>query len=143
MEEAKKILEGILEKMGFSDFSVQMQEEGKRLVVFINDAPFIQNQIPALIGDFDLVLKLALKKSKLDFVHIDINNYRKEREDLIIKLARAAARKSADIKKEIPLPAMNAYERRIVHAELAAHPDIKTESVGEGKTRHIVIKPIE
>ena len=33
---------------------------------------------------------------------------------------------------------MNAYERRLVHTELATRPDVKTESIGEGSERHIV-----
>jgi predicted RNA-binding protein Jag len=37
---------------------------------------------------------------------------------------------------------MNSYERRIVHVELAIHPNVKTESVGEGRERYIVIKPL-
>ena len=79
----------------------------------------------------------------MDVAYIDINNYRKDREDLIIKLAKAAAKKSSVTKQEVSLPAMNAYERRIIHSELSLHPDLKTESSGEGKQRHVVIKPIE
>ena len=37
---------------------------------------------------------------------------------------------------------MNSYERRLVHTALAIHPDVTTESVGEGKERYVVIKPI-
>jgi len=54
---------------------------------------------------------------------------------------KAAARKSLAEKKEISLPPMNAYERRLVHVELSSRPDIKTESAGEGGERHIVIMP--
>ena len=38
---------------------------------------------------------------------------------------------------------MNAYERRLVHVELAVHPDVRTESEGDGRERCVVIKPIE
>ena len=37
---------------------------------------------------------------------------------------------------------MNAYERRLVHVEISTHPDLRTESVGVGKDRHIVIQLI-
>ena len=37
---------------------------------------------------------------------------------------------------------MNAYERRLIHVEIANHPDLKTESIGEGRERRVVIKPI-
>lgn len=45
-------------------------------------------------------------------------------------------------KSEIALPAMNAYERRLVHVEISTRPDLKTESVGMGKERHIIIQLI-
>ena len=73
---------------------------------------------------------------------MDVNNYKKERERLITELAKAAARKVLAEKKDVELPVMNAYERRLVHVELAARPDVKTESVGEGTNRHIVVKPL-
>jgi len=38
---------------------------------------------------------------------------------------------------------MSAYDRRIIHTELAAHPDVKTESAGEGKQRRVVVKYID
>jgi len=73
---------------------------------------------------------------------LDVNNYRRQREDLIVELAKAAARKVAATQTEISLPPMNAYERRLIHAELAERPDLKTESKGEGKERAVVIKPL-
>ena len=71
---------------------------------------------------------------------VDINNYQAERERIIQELAKAAARKVIATKIELPLPAMNAYERRLIHTELATHPDIKTESDGVGRERHVVVK---
>ncbi len=143
IHEIKGILENLVHSMGFSDFSISLHEEGRRFLIFINDAPFLQRHLPSFVTDLDFVLKLILKKKGYEFVFIDINNHRKEREDLLIQLARAAAKKVIVTKKEITLPAMNAFERRIIHAELATNPDIKTESMGEGKSRRVVVKPIE
>jgi spoIIIJ-associated protein len=39
------------------------------------------------------------------------------------------------------LEPMPAYERRIVHLALANHPDVTTESIGQGETRKVVIRP--
>ncbi|MEK7463381.1 MAG: R3H domain-containing nucleic acid-binding protein, partial [Patescibacteria group bacterium] len=89
--------------------------------------------------------KLALKKidpASIENLVLDMNNYRREREHLISELAKAAARKVLMNKQEVQLPAMNAYERRIVHMELASRPDVKTESSGLGPERHIIVKPI-
>jgi spoIIIJ-associated protein len=38
---------------------------------------------------------------------------------------------------------MPAYERRIVHLALANHPDVITESIGQGESRKVVIRPKE
>lgn len=142
MEEMKKTLEELIGLMGFKDFSVSVSEESKRLSVFINDAPFLSWQVPQMVADLDFVLKMIAKKKELGMVFVDVNNHRKEREDLIVKLAKATAKKAMITKEEISLPPMNAYERRIIHAELAMNPDLKTESAGEGKGRHVVVKPI-
>lgn len=142
MNESKELIEKLLHLMGFEDFSVTFIEDSRRFPIFINDAPFLNRALSQFITDFEFVVKMALSKKQMDAVFIDINNYRKDREVLIVKLAKAAAKKASVTKQEVELPSMNAYERRIVHSELAMHPDLKTESSGEGKQRHVVIKPI-
>jgi spoIIIJ-associated protein len=141
--EAKEIIENLVRLMGFEDFSVTFVEESKRFLIFINDAPFLKKFLPQFISDFEFLVKMILGRKNLQITYVDVNNYRKEREELIIKLAKAAAKKASITKEEVALPPMNAYERRIVHSQLSLHPDLKTESVGEGKERHVVIKPIE
>lgn len=143
MEAMQKELETIIRLMGFSDFSVTCADESRRLSVFINDAPFLHRYLPQFVLDLDFLVKSIARQKGYDVCFVDVNNYRKEREDLIIKLAKAAAKKASTTVQPVGLPPMNAFERRIVHSELSMHPDIKTESEGEGKTRHIVIKPLE
>lgn len=143
MNEIKALLEQLIRLMGFNDFSISFIEDSKRYLIFINDAPFVERYAPQMITDLEFIVKMILNKKNLGIAYIDINNYRKEREELIIKLAKASAKKASVTKQEVSLPAMNAYERRIVHSELAMHPDLKTESSGEGKQRRVVIKPIE
>ena len=36
---------------------------------------------------------------------------------------------------------MSAYERRIIHLTLADHPDVSTESIGQGESRRVVVTP--
>ena len=40
----------------------------------------------------------------------------------------------------ISLDPMNSYERRLVHTIISEYPALITESVGEGKDRHVTIK---
>ena len=52
------------------------------------------------------------------------------------------ARQAISDKRPVVLRAMSAYERGIVHMELAGNEQVKTESIGEGEERKVVIKPI-
>lgn len=131
-----------LELMGFSDYSVNLDEENKKIAIFVNEGEWLKERLPELMGDFENVIKLLAKKNGVEKIFIDLNNYRKERERLIVELAKAAARKALINKEEIKLPTMNAYERRLVHVELSTRPDVKTESIGEGPERHIIVKPL-
>lgn len=142
MENFEQKIKQLIEMMGFEDFSVNYSDDGGRFSIFINDNLVSEENLPSVVNHFECVFKLMAQKNNQEFIFIDINNYRKKRENLILELARATARKTIVEKKEMPLPAMNAYERRLVHSELSKHPDIKTESIGEGRERYVVIKPL-
>lgn len=143
MDQLHNNIQKLIELMGFNDFSVSLEPESNRFLIFINDGDFLKNFLQGFVADFDYMVKLMAKKTGVETVVVDINNYRRERENLILELARAAARKAAATKQEVALPTMNAYERRLIHIELASHPDIKTESAGEGRDRYVAVKPIE
>ena len=74
------------------------------------------------------------------YLFLDINDYRKNKEDYLRELARTTADEVALLKKEKELPAMPAAERRIIHMELAERGDVISESVGEGLERRVVVK---
>jgi len=137
----KTTIEQLIGMMGFDDFSVSFDAETNRYSILINE-DILEKALADFVMDFNQVVKLIARKNNSDLVVIDINNYRKQRHDLILEIARAAARKSVANKEEIVLPPMNAFERRLIHMELAGRPDLKTESVGEGKERSVIVKPI-
>jgi spoIIIJ-associated protein len=129
--------------LGFDDYKIDFDAEHRHARLFIHSDPgLVKENLPVLVESLNLLLQLLARKTGEQPIFLDINNYRNERENLIIELVRAAARKVVLTKKEIPLPAMNSYERRIAHLELAHHPDVFTESVGKGKSRYVVVKPI-
>ncbi len=137
----EEFLKKILELGGFSDWRVEIDEEHRHAAVFIHDNPaLIKENLPVFVESFNYFLQLIAKKNEQEPIFLDINNYRREREALISELARAAARKVLATGEAISLPAMNSYERRLVHMALAAHPEIFTESVGEGKDRYVIVR---
>jgi len=91
-------------------------------------------------------LNIFSKKCSIDYpwrIILDINNYRAMQEEKLREFAKKAARHVSLMNKIIELPPMRARDRRIIHLEIALRSDVFTESVGEGKDRHIIIKPQE
>ena len=139
----QEIIEQLIGLMGFKEFKVEANPETNFYSVLISDDDLGKDQLPGFIADLNRVARLAAKRLDLGPIVIDINNHRKEREGLIIELARAAAKKVVQSKESVTLPAMNAYERRLVHTELGTHPDVKTESIGEDKERCVIVRLVE
>lgn len=142
-EEFQQKIKTLLELLKLNEPSVDFDSENRKITIFANEGDWIKKHLPYLVSDLERIVNLLAKKHGIEEpIFIDVNNYRKERENLIIELAKAAARKVLLTKQEVKLPAMNAYERRLVHMELSTRPDVKSESLGEGPERHVIIKPL-
>ena len=144
MENWNELLKKIIESMGFADFKVEVDEEHRHAKIFIYDNPgLIKENLPVLVESFNHLFQLIAQKNNREAIFVDINNYRKEREVIIIELAKAAARKALATKQTISLPAMNSYERRLIHVELAGRPDVMTESEGNGHERYVTVRLVD
>jgi spoIIIJ-associated protein len=71
---------------------------------------------------------------------IDVNAYHETQMEKVRQHARMLAQRARLFKHDVELEPMSAYERLVVHELFAEDPEIKTESAGEGKFRHIVLK---
>lgn len=143
MENWELFIKEVLDRIGFTDYRLEIKLDERRGSVFIyENQEMVKENLPAIVEAVNHILQMVAKKNQVEAIFLDVNNYRHDRERLIAELARAAAKKAAATKQEVSLPAMNSYERRLVHVELAVHPEVKTESAGEGKERYVVIKPI-
>lgn len=129
----------VIALLGYPEAEIAIDEERRKIIVLIDDR-FVVDNVETILPAVDHVVNLILKKEGLIPHVVDLNYYRKERERLIVELVKAAARKATITKQEVELPAMNGYERRLVHMEITAHPELRTESTGMGKDRRVVIK---
>jgi spoIIIJ-associated protein len=74
-------------------------------------------------------------------VSLDVEGYRRRREGSLRNLAMRMADRVRSSGQPITIEPMPANERRIVHLTLSKDPDVRTESVGEGDDRKVMILP--
>ena len=147
----KETVQKLVEKMGFlSDVEVKKitQEEDKETIVCniqTADSNFLIGQYGVNLQSLQHIARLLVRKKtddRMNFI-VDVNSYRQEKNSSIEKLAREMAEQAVREKRAVVLRPMSPYERRIVHLELSKNAQVKTESIGEGEDRKVVIKPAD
>lgn len=144
--EAKSIIYEFFRYADINDFEIKNAvvdtDNSLNLIIYMGDASLFIGEGGHNIKSLEIILNLVIKKKlkNISVVRLDINNYRELKSEALRELAKKAARRARFYKKPVTLEAMSAYDRRIIHTELAIHPDIKTESTGEGSNRRVVVK---
>jgi len=148
-ENLKKKIEEIMEKMGFEvEVEVKVGEEKDNSFmcnILTKDSNFLIGQYGVNLQSLQHIARLVVKKSipaEINFV-LDVNSYRQEKNESVIKMAKSLAEEALLEKRAVVMRPMSPYERRIVHMELAKNEAIKTESIGDGDDRRVVIKPAD
>ena len=78
-------------------------------------------------------------KSNTVKISLDIENYRKKREETLKQLAKKMADRVIKYGRPVTLEPMNAYERRIIHAAIQDINGVTTHSIGQENERRIVL----
>ena len=89
-----------------------------------------------------IVEKIVNKKNPNRIrVHVDVENYLENRRTNLRELALKMAQKTKKTGKPSTLGQMNANDRRIIHLALKEDRQVRTQSVGDGFLRKLVIFP--
>jgi spoIIIJ-associated protein len=86
---------------------------------------------------------LRLEPAFHEKVHLDCGGYRALRFEELRMTARVAAERVQTSRQPFRLNPMSSRERRIVHLALKDMPGVRTESVGAGEERQVVIHPAD
>lgn len=86
-------------------------------------------------------LIVAEKVKQWVSINVDVDWYKRRHYDSLKKLALRLADQVTNRKRVITMEPMPPDERRIIHITLANHPDVVTQSTGEGDERRVVIQP--
>ena len=157
LEEKKKLIEettkDLLDRMNFkatvyTSTTVLPEEETSdnlpiSVEIQLTESKYLIGKFGVNLAALQHLLRIMIRKKageQIDF-NVDVNGYREEQRQSIINFARESAEKAIQEKKPVMLRPMNAFERRLVHVELSQTEGVKTESIGEGEERKVVIKP--
>ena len=144
-EEAKQVLQNILDKMGFLAIAEIDSEdaEGAKLSVKGEDMGRIIGKEGAMLKSLEVVVGSIIRKviGAPIRIRIDAGGYVEKREKVLQKIAADVAEEVEKTGQEKVLPYMEAADRRIMHIYLQEHTKVKSYSVGEGKERRMVIAP--
>jgi spoIIIJ-associated protein len=88
-----------------------------------------------------LNLMVAKRLGKRAAFGVDVDGYRRRREESLVNLAKRTAARVRGTGRSVTLEPMPANERRIVHITLADDPNVMTVSIGEGEGRKVAITP--
>lgn len=143
-----QLVKSLLDKLTFPQAKVDIQEIDAGLSVAINldesDSGILIGYHGEKIDALQLVISLMLNQNSVVYtpIQVDINGYRQRRQQTLHDLADKAAAKAVESGREILLPHLPSFERRLIHLHLQHRPDVTTYSEGEGDERRLVVRPI-
>ncbi len=150
-EVAQSVLEELLTRMGVAASVVAQSgapaEEGEAanpatLDIEGDDLGILIGRRGQTLASLQYIVRLIVG-NKIEVwmpVVIDVEGYKQRRYEQLQALAWRLAEQVKVRREPFTLEPMLAYERRIIHLALADHPDITTESIGEGESRRVVIR---
>lgn len=141
---AKKYLEDLLSFFGLNTDIYATNSEDEVIELHVPSSHlngFLIGSHGDTIRAIQYMVSSALKNNDYEIsrVSVDVADYKKTRADRLSQKAEewiAAVKESG---KDMSLEPMNAADRRTIH-KLAGESGLETESVGEGRDRHIVLK---
>jgi len=148
-EEIKGIIREFLERLTVSveDISIRTDETPPLFEVTTKDSGALIGVNGDNLRALNVVMKKIIEKrlgtEAASEFFLDVNGYQSRQIADLKSKARMLADRARTFKYDVEMSPMNAYERMIVHATFTDDPHIATESVGEGKVRHVILKYVE
>ena len=142
---AKKYLEDLLSFFGLNTDVYATTEDHEVIELNVPSTHlngFLIGQQGDTVRALQFMVSSALRSNGYEYsrVNVDIADYKKARADQIAVRTEEWIKKVQESGEQMELNPMNAADRRIVH-KVAGDAGLQTESVGEGRDRHIILKP--
>lgn len=150
---AQDTLEQLLTLMGVtatvsaeSNPMIEPEEEETSSILLniaVDDPGVLIGRRGQTLAGLQYIVRLMVGHQTKDWtpIVIDVEGYKQRRFQSLQTLARQMADQVRLAQKPFTLEPMPPYERRIIHLTLVNHPDVTTQSIGEGEARKVVIMP--
>lgn len=136
------VLREILDKMGVqAEISYGEQSQSDGIEVLGEDLGALIGRGGENLVALQQVVSAITSKKVSHSVHVavDIEGYRRRREEQLKEMAARVASRVKATGSAVTLEPMLAYERRVVHLVVQETPGVRTESVGIEPNRRVVI----
>ena len=142
---AKKYIEDLLSFFGLNTDVYATSEDGEVIELNIPSTHmngFLIGQHGDTTRALQFTVSSALKNQGYTYtrVNVDVADYKKHRAERLADTAEEWIKKVKETGEPYECKPMNAADRRTVH-RVASEAGLSSESVGEGRDRHIVLKP--
>ena len=143
LQAAVDYLDPIFRLMGVEDFSFTAFRKGEATILRVTG-----EHMGALIGrrgetmeSLSYLTSLVINRMEGPYIKLglDVGGYRNKREDDLGALAKRLAERVIRTGCYYEMEPMNPYERHIIHTAVADIEGVRSESKGEGPTRHVVL----
>lgn len=145
LEIIKEISDQLLQLLGEEKAKVEVvfEDPAFKINIKVGEPGFLIGNQGETLTALQLLLSLIVYKKTgvWQKLVIDAAGWLTQRKEALEKMALNTAQKVKFSGQETIMPYFSSFERRIIHLALAEHPDVVTESIGEGKERRLVIKP--
>lgn len=150
-EIARNALSELLTQMGIEKAEIDLRyaeaapDEKPRLVLNVHgaDAGTLIGHRGETLAALQHIVRLIVGQQlakRVDLI-VDVEGFKARREESLRRLARRMAEQAMRTGRTVALEPMPPNERRIIHLALRDHPQVSTESVGEGDRRKVTIIP--
>jgi spoIIIJ-associated protein len=143
---AADFLEELLSRMGI-DAIAEPNSHAGHMYVDIVDGP--EDDMALLIGRHGQTLDAIQELTRIVVGHrldervrviIDVGDYRKREESLLVERARETAQRVLQTGKEVEFEPMNSFARKMIHDAVAEVPGVESTSRGEEPNRFVVVR---
>jgi len=142
-EDVRQVLEDLLNKMklDYRINNVELDEGRVRINITGKDMGLLIGRKGETLNAVQFVLGLIVNRNREEKVRVvlDVEDYRKKREESLEALALRLSDRVKKTRKSVVMRPMSSQERRIVHTALQGDPQISTYSTGDEPNRKVVI----